>query len=152
MLHMKKIFFALISVCIIAFPLSSFAAAENIIINGTSVEIPQDMGKVCEKDGRTFVPVRFVTQYLGCIVNYSEQNSSASITDKETDTSYFLSAGSNILIKTSMDNSQIIKMDTEAFINPDEGRMYIPIRFLAEAMGYNVGWDEETQTVTLNKI
>ena len=29
------------------------------------------------------------------------------------------------------------------------GRMYVPIRFLAEAIGYNVGWDEATQTVTL---
>ena len=42
-------------------------------------------------------------------------------------------------------------MDTAAFIDATEGRTYVPIRYLAEALGYNVGWDETTQTVTLDK-
>ena len=42
-------------------------------------------------------------------------------------------------------------MDTAAFIDEEEGRTYVPVRFLAEAMGYTVGWDEATQTVSLDK-
>ena len=40
-------------------------------------------------------------------------------------------------------------MDTKTFLGDDD-RTYVPIRFFAEAMNYNVDWDEETQTVSLN--
>ena len=40
-------------------------------------------------------------------------------------------------------------MDTKAYIDDAESRFYLPIRFLAEAIGYNVGWDEATETVSL---
>lgn len=42
-------------------------------------------------------------------------------------------------------------MDTNVFIDDSEGRMYIPIRFFAQAMGYTVGWDEATETVRLDR-
>jgi len=44
-----------------------------------------------------------------------------------------------------------IKMDTVPILNKQEGRTYVPIRFIAEAMEYQVGWDEVTETVTLTK-
>ncbi len=30
------------------------------------------------------------------------------------------------------------------------GRTYIPVRFVSEHLGYNVGWDGETKTITIN--
>ena len=48
-------------------------------------------------------------------------------------------------------NLQKIQMDTTPILNNQEGRTYVPIRFIAEAMKYQVGWDEATQTVTLTK-
>ena len=43
-------------------------------------------------------------------------------------------------------------MDTAAYIDSADNRTYLPIRFLAEALGYKVGWDESSLTVTLDKL
>lgn len=39
-------------------------------------------------------------------------------------------------------------MDTKAFVNGDD-RTMIPARFVAEAMGFTVLWDDDTKTVTI---
>ena len=31
-----------------------------------------------------------------------------------------------------------------------DGRTYIPLRFVSEHLGYNVGWDGETRTITIS--
>lgn len=40
-------------------------------------------------------------------------------------------------------------MDAAPFINPSTSRTYVPVRFLAEALGASVNWDPGTQMVTL---
>lgn len=54
-----------------------------------------------------------------------------------------LKIGSNILEK----DGQVIEMDVAPFTQND--RTFVPIRFIAENLGYTVGWDEATQTVTI---
>ena len=157
---MKKIISLTIVACILLCSLSVFAVAEKIVINGEVINIPSDMGTVCEKDDRTFVPIRFVSEYLGCTVNYqetthtsdskSEVKATATITNADKSLSYFVTVGDNLLY-TIGSSINIIEMDTKVFVNNDEGRMYVPVRFFAEALGYTVGWDEATQTVTLDK-
>ena len=155
---MKKIISLSLICCMLICSLSAFATAENIVIDGENAVIPSDMGKIVEMNDRTYVPIRFVMEYLGCVVNYQEttqtQNGksqvlrTATITDPKTKISYFTTANDNkIFILGSQ--ASTVNMDTPVFINEDEGRMYIPIRFLAQALGYTVGWNEETQTVSL---
>ena len=146
---MKKFIVMTLLCCLLMSSVIAFAAAENIIIDGTTVTIPAEMGKICEKDDRTFVPVRFVMEYLNCYVNYTDYQQSATITNPETGISYFMMANSNELFELSTFSGRAIVMDTKVFINNDEARMYVPVRFLAEAIGYKVDWDEATQTVTL---
>lgn len=147
---MKKILTLAVICCMIFCTMSVFATAENIIIDDETVTIPADMGKVCEVDDRTFVPVRFLAEYLGCVVNYQEAQESATITNPQTNTSYFLMANDNkLIVLASVGSSPIIVMDTNVFINDEESRMYVPIRYMAEALGYTVDWDEETLTVVL---
>ncbi len=152
---MKKKICALLAIGTIALQsITGFAAADKIVINGTVAEIPADMGSIVEKDDRTCVPIRFVSEYLNCDVSYDDEDRTATIRDKETKLAYVLKDDSEY-IYIFPDKSGLptrILMDTKIFINNEEGRMYAPIRFLAEAMSYNVGWDEVTQTVTLDKI
>lgn len=129
--------------------LSAFAVAENITINGTTLTIPEGMGTVCEKDDRTFVPVRFVVEYLNCVINYQELQQSVTITNTASGKAFFLMANDDKLVTFFEDSAVVTVMDTKVFINDDEGRMYVPVRFLAEALGYTVDWDETTQTVSL---
>ena len=134
---------------------SAFAAATSIIIDGQVAEIPAEMGSIKEADNRTFVPIRFVMENLGCTVEYDDSLKLATITSD--DYAYLIQEGNDSLfmIPFRIDSSKafvdakVIQMDTAAFIDNDESRMYIPIRFLAEAIGYTVGWDEATQTVSL---
>lgn len=149
---MKKITALAIALCVVLCSASAFATAENIILNGENVAIPTEMGQIREADDRTFVPIRFVSEYLGCAVNYNDFQQSATITNKETGISYFLQADTNMLfVLPNIGTGEIITMDTNVFINNDEGRMYVPIRFFAQALGYEVDWDETTQTVMLEK-
>ncbi len=154
---MKKKILALLLTCgLAATSISAFAAAENIIINGVTVEIPSDMGSIKEKDNRTFVPVRFVSEYLNHTVRYSSTTVNGvpqeSVTvSSDNGTAYLMVRGDEQLyILRAMDGGAIT-MDTAAYIDDTEDRFYVPIRFLAEAMGYTVGWDEATQTVTMDK-
>jgi hypothetical protein len=40
-------------------------------------------------------------------------------------------------------------MDAAPFIDPRYGRTMVPLRFIAEALGLNVGWDPNTRMVTV---
>lgn len=131
--------------------ISALAAAESIIIDGEKAEIPANMGSIKEMDDRTFVPIRFVMEYLGCHVDYDDSNHAATVS---SDTCAYIIQEDNhelFIVPFTGEDSSAILMDTTPFIDLTESRMYIPIRFLAEAIGYNVGWDEKTQTVTLSK-
>lgn len=150
-MRIKSIIAASLTAVAVFSSMSAFAAAKNIIIDGEAAEIPADMGSIKEADERTFVPIRFVMEYLGCDVNFIDADKSAVITS--VDCTYIVQEGNNKLfvIPDNASEAEPVIMDTSAFIDEAEGRTYVPIRFLAEAIGYKVGWDEETQTVTLNR-
>ena len=151
----KRLICGIISACIAFSGISVFAAAENIIINGKEAEIPAEMGSIMEKDDRTFVPIRFIMENLGCEVNFIDSTKLAVI--ESISCTYLIQDGNPILfvLQDGATETENIQMDTTAFIDEVEidgqtfGRMYVPIRFLAQAIGYDVGWDEATQTVTL---
>lgn len=44
-------------------------------------------------------------------------------------------------------NSECIQMDTSPFIK--DGRTFVPIRFVSEALKHNVSWDDATKTITI---
>jgi len=46
-------------------------------------------------------------------------------------------------------NDQIVTFDEKPYIEKMTGRTYVPIRFIAEKLGANVDWDQETKTVTI---
>ena len=149
---MKKIVLLTVICCMLVCSLSAFATAENIIIDGQNITIPAEMGKVIEKDDRTFVPVRFVAEFLGCNVDYKEDPERAIIFDPVTSISYLTMPNDDkIFVLPNFGNGLMITMGTNVFVNEEESRMYIPVRFFAQALGYDVEWDEETLTVSMFK-
>lgn len=152
---MKKSFKAFVIAAVLLSLLSTFctafAAANVIKIDGISAPIPDGMGQIRERDDRTFVPLRFVSEFLKNQVWYMEDTKTACI--ESSDILILVQDGNQFLTSVSKldGSSNHTEMDTMAYIEPTEGRMYLPIRFLAEAIGYTVGWDEVTQTVTIDK-
>ena len=85
-------------------------------------------------NNRTQLPVRAVSESIGCKVEYDDNAKIVYITS--TDEKIQLKIGSEDMIV----NNEVIKMDTSAQIIND--RTYIPIRYIAEALGYDVIWRE----------
>ena len=82
---------------------------------------------------RTQVPVRAVSEMLGCNVNWISESQTVMIT-RENGDSVIIAVGSD----TMLINGQKVKMDTKAMIKDD--RTYIPVRFVAESLGLTVEW------------
>ena len=61
----------------------AFAAANTIKIDGTVAEIPKGMGEIREKDNRTFVPFRFVSEALKYKVWYDDTSKTAYVSSDE---------------------------------------------------------------------
>lgn len=96
------------------------------------------------KDGRTYLPIRYVAQALGVAdANIMWDQATKKVTLIKGTTFAQLTIGSNIL----MVNGMPITMDVAPEISSD--RTCLPIRFVAQVLGANVGWDEATQTVTI---
>ena len=149
---MKK-FVSLLLATLVAFSgIAVFAANTEIIINGQKAVIAEGMGKIVKKDNRTFVPVRFLLEYLDFKVEWDDETQTA-VGINNNGESFFVQIGNKTLFYFKEDgrNQEIKEMDVAPFLDTKEGRTYVPLRFLAEAMGYLVGWDGKTETVTLAK-
>ena len=94
------------------------------------------------KDGRTFLPVRYVA--LACGV--SADNilfSNGKVTLIKGDKVVQMTIGSKVMII----NGASIDMDVAAEIS--NGRTMLPFRFIAQALGASVTFDDTAQTVTM---
>ena len=95
------------------------------------------------KDGRTFVPVRFIAEALGADVKYDA--ATQTVTATRGDDVVVLTIGSNVMTV----NGEAQVTDVAPFIV--DGRTVLPFRALAEAFGSEVTWDAATQSVVFEK-
>ncbi|MCR4419405.1 MAG: copper amine oxidase N-terminal domain-containing protein [Clostridia bacterium] len=94
------------------------------------------------KEGRTYVPVRYVATALGV----SEDNifyASGQVSLLKDGRAVQLTIGS----KTMVVNGVAVTMDVAPEIQA--GRTMLPFRWIATALGASVSWNEETKTVTM---
>lgn len=111
-------------------------------VNGADTEIDPGRGTapIIQND-RTLIPVRAVIEAMGGTAEWDSESESAILQyDENTVT---LTIGST----TAYYNGMASTLDTTPVIIND--RTLLPIRFVAESFGFEVGWDEETQTVTI---
>jgi len=94
-----------------------------------------------EAGARTLFPIRFLPEALGYTVDWQPDGGVVTISKEGYEVK--LVVGSNIMHI----NAVAMEMDTNATIIAD--RTYIPIRFVANSLGFAVGFDSTTQTVTL---
>jgi len=96
------------------------------------------------KDGRTLVPFRFLGEALGATVTWDDTNKMASL--KLNGSEVNVTIGS---IKASVNNVESA-LDVPAEVK--EGRTFVPLRFVSEALGASVDYDDETKTVTVTVV
>ncbi len=103
----------------------------NILIDDTAVVFP-DAKPFIDANSRTQVPVRAVAEMLNCKVDWDGATRTVTVTDDNNKITLVID--SNIMNK----NGETVEMDTTATISED--RTYIPVRFVAEALGLVVDY------------
>lgn len=96
------------------------------------------------KNGRTYLPVRYVAQALG-VSNDNILYNNGVVTFMKDNTIVQLTIGSNVMVVNGMS----ITMDTPAEIS--NGRTMLPFRWIAQVFGAQVNYDANAKTVTMTK-
>lgn len=120
---------------------ASAAAAEkapSVRVNGYIVEFP-DAQPYVDENNRTMIPVRFVTQQLGATVDWNDKASTI-VTITKDSISVVITIGDPNIQVTENGKSITMLMDTKAVLR--DNRVYVPIRFVAEALGAYVDYSD----------
>jgi len=138
-------------VCVFLLLVAAMAIAPFVALLGTAASgltitldgkpVATDVAPYVDENDRTMVPVRFIGEAFKAKVEWDE--GTETVTISKDGTVITLVIGSNQLKK----NGTVTKMDTAAVLTDE--RTFVPVRFIAEALGLTVAWDEATQTVVL---
>ena len=116
-----------------------------VMVNGKYVRFGSVAPEISK--GRTMIPVRALVKTLGGKVSYQDKV----VTFVLNGYTYQFTIGSTTVTVTSAEDGgkrlPDIVMDCAPYIK--HSRTYVPIRFIAKALGYKVGWDEELRTAIL---
>jgi len=114
----------------------------NALINGKteSTDVPAKI-----VSDRTFLPVRFVAESLGAKVGWDGNENKVTITDGDKKIELIIGKREITV------NGKTEKLDAAPFI--EDSRTLVPVRFISEALGALVTYDEKTKpSLSKNKI
>jgi hypothetical protein len=102
------------------------------LVAGKNKEIDSSNSNIAPfiENGRTYVPLRFVSESLGLTVNWISETNTVEI--KSNDTIVQIIVGQKYMTV----NGTVKEMDVAAIIK--DGRTYVPIRYITEAFGKNI--------------
>lgn len=112
-----------------------------IFVDGNKVKF--DMPPYINKDGRTMVPLRFISENLDSKVSWNSADRSVTIKDESKTIKLYIDKN------TASINGKSISLDTKPQIKGQ--RTMVPLRFISEVMGAEVIWDKNTQKIEVNK-
>lgn len=142
---MKKTVFAVIlTVLALAFAANpSFAAIDlntaeynlDVVVNGNSVDFPDQKPFIDAAVGRTYVPLRFVSEELGCDVQWGEETQKIAITKDAL--AIYLAIGSNGALIDNNGVQRIVLINQPELVND---RTMVPLRFISEVLGAEINY------------
>ncbi len=106
-----------------------------VVVDGNLVQFDQPPASI---GGRILVPLRGVFERLGATVQWNPATSTATAVRGTTQVQ--LTIGS----RQAFVNGRVVALDVPALIVG--GRTLVPLRFVSEAMGASVDWDNNTRT------
>ncbi|MGG3471553.1 copper amine oxidase N-terminal domain-containing protein [Neobacillus pocheonensis] len=91
------------------------------------------------RDGRTLVPLRFISENMGASVSWNGENNQAMI--QKGDITIYVTVGLNQIVV----NGSNVDMDTSA--ENTDGSVFVPARYIAEALGAEVNFNPKENKV-----
>ncbi|WP_415841147.1 copper amine oxidase N-terminal domain-containing protein [Paenibacillus typhae] len=111
-----------------------------VTVNGTTSQM--DVTPVM-KDGSTFIPLRYLGEAIG--VDITWDNTKKTLWIKDRDNTAVFRAGQSYMEL----NGERKNIGAPVFL--DSGRVQVPVRFIAELLGWDVKWLPGDGTITLTK-
>lgn len=115
----------------------------HIIYNDKVVEY-EDV-KPVNTDGRVMIPFRAALENMGASVDYND--SDRSVTAVKGDTTIHFTLMDDTIYVNKNGAESTVKMDVPMIIVSD--RTLVPIRFMSDAFGMQIGWDGDTESVVI---
>lgn len=113
----------------------------NVTVDGRAVDFGTQQPFIDSATGRTMIPLRIVGENLGAqVLWYGERN--VAVIQKGT-TVIAVTIG----LKAITVNQVVKYLDAPAMMY--DGKVFVPIRFISEAMGCRVEWDEDANCVNV---
>ncbi|WP_145407245.1 CotH kinase family protein [Paenibacillus xylanexedens] len=113
--------------------------AISVTLDGQAVTFPDQ--EPLEVSGRVMVPVNAIFEAIGAEVTWNP--TAKTVTAVLNDQTFVLKIGSS----TATVNDTSVEIDGSAIIK--NSRTLVPVRFISEALGLKVDWDQSTATVKI---
>ena len=140
---MKKLIMLLLTFCMI-FSVCSFASDITVVVDGKT--LAPDVPPIIV-EGRTMVPMRIIFEELGADVTWIAESQMIRATYKELIIDLKIDAKIIMVCNIATGEIKRTELDVAPFIK--DGRTLVPVRAISEALGAEVGWDNDTRTVTV---
>ena len=120
----------------------SVSAQSNVkvTLDGNEIFFPDAKPFIDERE-RVLVPIRFVSEALGALVDWENESRTAVIKQDSDEIRYTVYQPMAYL------NGEMMVMDTYGILK--DSRTMVPIRFISELLGCTVVWDENTSMVVI---
>jgi hypothetical protein len=138
---MKKIFMILILLLIVTSSLA-FAIEVNVSVKLNDSYIVSDEKNILIDD-TAYIVARSLVNALNEKIVWDNETRTVTITNELNEIKFIVDSN------TVLVNSKKIEIDSKPFIR--NGRTYIPLRIVADYLGCNINWVQETYTVELYK-
>lgn len=142
----KKIFLILVMLFLIC--TSTFAATAKVQINGNVIDFTDSNGAKVDAqiiNSRTMVPLRKIFEVLNCTVDWNGDTKTVTVT--KDNTTLILQIDNKVAKKIVNNNETKITLDTAPIIY--NNRTLVPLRFIAESLEKQVGWDAANYTAII---
>ena len=138
---MKKTISILLMVVMMAMCMGVSAQSDvKVTLDVNEIFFPDAQPFIDERD-RVLVPIRFVSEALGALVDWENESQTAIIRQGRDEIRYTVYQPMAYL------NGEMMVMDTYGILK--DCRTMVPIRFISELLGCAVVWDENTSTVVI---
>lgn len=114
----------------------------NVLWNGRCIAFPDAAPEL--QNGRTMVPIRAIMEDLGAEVTYSADRVVTCALNGAVIT-FAVGAGEAAVERDG--TAETIALDSPSYLK--DNRTYVPLRFISEASGYDVFWDNAARTAVI---
>ncbi|MFD0696046.1 stalk domain-containing protein [Paenibacillus sp. GCM10027628] len=127
-------------------PFSAHAAEMDVKVqvNDDLIHFP-DAQPFIDTNHTTQVPIRFVTEKLGYALQWQKEGDQIKVTLNNEKHTITLTSGQK---EAKIDNASV---EMESHAEYQDGRVYVPLRFISEASSIPVQWDSGSKLAILSK-